>query len=216
MNFAVRCRDVLRRAGNIFDAAVSCLLCNSITQTQSMGLLGGFLMTIYQQKEGKSFTIDAQMTSPIEFKLPQNLSDVKEGKLSVAVPGFIKGLWVMHKKHGSVPWSTLVQPVIHLCNDGIIISKHFYDSLQISNISSDPYMRRIFFNEETHSFLKPGLKVKLVKVCKFLEILRDQRSDDIYSGKIGNILVEDFKNAESVIKHKDLRRYQVKVGGNLF
>jgi gamma-glutamyltranspeptidase len=205
----------MRRSGNIFDAAVSCLLCNSLTQTQSMGLLGGFLMTIYQSKERKAFTIDAQMTSPIEFRLPiENITHVKEGKLAVAVPGFIKGLWTMHKNYGSVPWRILVQPVLNLCNDGIIISKHFYDSLLMSNISGDPYMRRIFFNEETKTFLKPGLKVKLGKVCKFLEILRDQKSDDIYTGKIGNILVEDFKEAGSVIQHKDLRRYQVKIGGN--
>jgi gamma-glutamyltranspeptidase len=204
----------MKRAGNIFDAAVSCLICNSVTQTQSMGLLGGFLMTIYQSNGSKSFVIDAQMTSPIEFRLPiDNLTDVKEGRLAIAVPGFIKGLWIMHKNYGSVPWRNLVQPVINLCNDGIMISKHFYDSLSISNISSDPYMRRIFFNEETKSFLKPGIKVKLGKVCKFLELLRDHKSEEIYSGKVGNVLVEDFKDAGSVIQHKDLRRYQVKIGG---
>lgn len=202
--------------GNVFDAAVSCLLCNSLTQTQSMGLLGGFLMTIYQAKERRSFTIDAQMTSPINFQLPiEDFQDVKEGPISIAVPGFIKGVWTVHRRHGSLPWRNLVQTIVNLCNEGVTISKHFHDSLSVANISSDPYMRRLYFNEESKTFLKPGSKVKNEKFCKFLEILRDNRNDEIFSGGVGKVIADDLAAAGSLITRDDLKQYQVKIKGTI-
>lgn len=205
---------MLKSSGNVFDAAVSCLLCNSLTQAQSMGLLGGFLMTVYQAKERKSFTLDAQMTSPKEFKLPiENFESVKAGPLAVAVPGFIKGLWHVHKTHGSLSWRELVQSTIDLCNEGLTVSKHFYDSLNIANVSSDPYMRQLYYNEEAKSFVKTGAKVKNEKFCKFLEVLRDNENEEIFAGEIGDILEKDFKQAGSLITRDDLLGYQVKVKG---
>ena len=107
----------MKEGGNVFDAAISALICSSLTQIQSMGLLGGFLLTVYIKSERKSFYVDAQIASPKKFKLPlKNLNDVKQGGLACGTPGFLKGLWEIHKKYGSITWKNLMRPTLDLCN----------------------------------------------------------------------------------------------------
>ena len=57
-------RDVLLEGGTAVDAAVACLFCNGVVNSQSTGLGGGFLMTIYIQKEKRAITLDARETAP--------------------------------------------------------------------------------------------------------------------------------------------------------
>lgn len=102
-----------------------------MTQLQSMGILGGFLLTVFLKSEQKSIVVDAQMVTPNNFhlKMITNFTQVKEGGLSIAVPGFLKGIWEIHKKYSSLPWRKLIEPSLTLCNKGIILTKHLHDSV---------------------------------------------------------------------------------------
>lgn len=205
-------RRFLKNGGNVFDGALSALLCLSFTQMQSMGLLGGFLMTVYQRSEGKAFVIDAQMTSPGKFQLPvENLTDVKRGPLAVAVPGYLKGIWEIHKKYGSIPWRQLVEPTLELCQDGIVMTKHFHDSMNVNKaIFNDPYLNSLLVDGETKTFKRPGSKLNFKKNCQFLDLLANQTEPEIFSGAIGEIIAKDFEDAGSIVRVFDLQEYKVK------
>jgi gamma-glutamyltranspeptidase / glutathione hydrolase / leukotriene-C4 hydrolase len=91
-----------------------------------MGLFGGFLLTIYLKSERKSITVDAQITSPKNFHVPnKNFDSVKKGPLSIGTPGFLKGLWEIHQKYGNISWRNLVEPTIKLCNEGMTVNEFF-------------------------------------------------------------------------------------------
>jgi Gamma-glutamyltranspeptidase len=57
-------RDILARNGSAMDAAIAALFCNGVVNCQSMGLGGGFLMTIYQRDTKEAFTLNAREAAP--------------------------------------------------------------------------------------------------------------------------------------------------------
>ena len=57
-------RNVLREGGTAVDAAISALACNGAVHSHSMGLGGGFLMTIYKRSENRTYFLNARETAP--------------------------------------------------------------------------------------------------------------------------------------------------------
>ncbi len=55
---------MLLRNGTAVDAAIAALFCNGVYTPQSMGLGGGFVMTVYVAKERKAYTLMARETAP--------------------------------------------------------------------------------------------------------------------------------------------------------
>ena len=56
-------RDILAREGTAVDAAIAVLLCNGVVTPQSMGLGGGFLMTVYLAN-GTALSLTAREVAP--------------------------------------------------------------------------------------------------------------------------------------------------------
>lgn len=200
--------------GNIFDVTVAISVCLSLTQSSSTGLLGGFLATVYIKEHQRSFIIDAQVVSPKNFNANKirNLSDVSSGPLSVAVPGFLCGLWEMHKKYGARSWKSLIQPTIELCREGFVISHHLHNSMLINKrILDDKYLRQELYDEKAKVFRKPGSKVIFKKICEFLDVIAEHSTEeDIFEGKAGDFIVKDFEDAGTLITKADLIEYKVK------
>ena len=55
---------MLRRNGTAVDAAIATLFCNGLFNPHSMGVGGGFLMTIYLKERGEVVTLNARETAP--------------------------------------------------------------------------------------------------------------------------------------------------------
>ena len=56
--------QLLGEGGTAVDAAVAALVCNGVYNSHSMGLGGGFLMTIYRKEQGEVITLNARETAP--------------------------------------------------------------------------------------------------------------------------------------------------------
>lgn len=199
--------------GNIFDSTVAISFCLALTQSSSTGLLGGFLATVYIKEQRTSFVIDAQVVSPKNFNQADvKVSEVSSGPLSVAVPGFLKGLWEIHQKHGLLPWRSLIEPTIKVCREGVVSSFHLHNSMIINErvLREDKYLREVFYQEDTKRLKGPGSKIFFKKLCWFLELVADHSDGDIFEGKVGDVLAEDFEDAGTVITRDDLIKYKVK------
>jgi len=84
---------VLKDGGNAMDAAIATLFCIGVSNPQSAGIGGGFLMTIYDTKTGKASCLDARETAPgaaTEDMFNGNSSLSQKGGLAVAVPGEVR------------------------------------------------------------------------------------------------------------------------------
>lgn len=54
----------MKRNGTAVDAAIATLFCNGVYTSQSMGIGGGFVMTIYIKDTGEVETLNARETAP--------------------------------------------------------------------------------------------------------------------------------------------------------
>lgn len=59
-----KCRDILAKNGSAVDAAVAALFCNGVVNMQSMGIGGGFTMTVYHRATKSAYVLDARETAP--------------------------------------------------------------------------------------------------------------------------------------------------------
>ncbi len=57
-------RDVLLRDGTAVDAAIATLLCDGLFNAHSMGVGGGFFMTVYLKESGETAHLNARETAP--------------------------------------------------------------------------------------------------------------------------------------------------------
>ena len=82
INGYVYFRDVIRRGGNAVDAAIAALFCNGLYSPQSMGIGGGFFMTIYVRERKEMVSLIAREMAP-SYVDP----DMFHGDMSLAQDG---------------------------------------------------------------------------------------------------------------------------------
>lgn len=137
--------SILNKGGSAVDAAIAALFCEGVSMPQSMGLGGGFLMTIYVKETGEVKSLNARETAPLgatQDMFRNRSSEV--GGLAVAVPGELKGYWMAYNKYGGkVAWKELVQPTIDLCRNGILVTEYLAKvySDTFETLYKDPYLR---------------------------------------------------------------------------
>ncbi|XP_054713854.1 scoloptoxin SSD14-like isoform X2 [Uloborus diversus] len=206
-------KDILQEGGSAVDAAIAALICDGVVNPQSMGIGGGFLMTVYIRESNTSFVVDARETAPKTAS--QNMFDSNStlsqfGGLSIAIPGEVKGYWVAHQKFGKLPWKTLFQPSVKLCNEGFKVSRHLASKLQKlrERILADNSMRLEFFNNETQDILKEGEVLKRPVLGTTLNKIAEKGADILYTGELKDQLVEDISKCGGIITAEDLTNYK--------
>lgn len=57
-------RDILEQGGSAVDAAIASLFCMGLTDPQSMGIGGGFLMTVYNRSVNRPVQGNVEEVGP--------------------------------------------------------------------------------------------------------------------------------------------------------
>jgi len=209
-------RDILMKNGSAVEAAIAALFCEGVVCVQSMGLGGGFLMTIYKRDTREVQTLNAREVAPkaankTMYNGNSTLSTV--GGLSVAVPGELMGYWEAYKKYksGNVEWGELVQPTIDLCREGIIVTAYLAKLLEQKeeDIKQSVTLSEILINKDTNSVWKEGDKYKRLKLAETLELIRDSDASVLYNGTLTENFVKDIQDLGGIITKEDMNEYQV-------
>lgn len=127
--FLICTSNILDEGGNIFDAVIATMFCGGVATTQSMGLGGGFIMNIYKHDTKTSYILNSKEVAPLAATedMFKTRDEYMRGVLAIGVPGEVSGLWELHKRFGSMPWKSLVEPTVKVCEDGIKLTKHMGD-----------------------------------------------------------------------------------------
>jgi gamma-glutamyltranspeptidase/glutathione hydrolase/leukotriene-C4 hydrolase len=208
-------RDILAREGTAVDAAIAVLLCNGVVTPQSMGLGGGFLMTVYLAN-GTALSLTARETAPAASSRDMYSGGRSStlGPAAAGVPGELLGYWQAKQRLGNpaVAWQELVEPSIQLCEQGITVSGHAARSIQSSAaaIRADPGLRELLVRNSTGELLVEGDVYRNPALAATLRAIAARGAAELYTGATGRALVRDMAAGGGLLTEADLAEYRVR------
>ena len=213
--------QILNRGGNAVDAAVASAIMVTLVEPQSAGIGGGGFILYFNRQLQLLTSFDGRETAPSganenlfldENREPLTYAQAVSNGNSVGVPGLLKALEMMHKKHGKLPWKDLFQPTIELAEKGFQISPRLFKLVQ-----SDPFLRQSdqgkkYFYDQYGNPRAVGTVLKNPDLANVLREISTKGVTTFYEGNIAKDMVSAVrahpKPGKLVID--DLKNYQAK------
>lgn len=203
-------RAVLERGGNAVDAVVASAFAAAVAHPFSSGLGGGLFAVVHDAASGETVTLDAREAAPASASAAfyrENPETIRMGKHSVAVPGFVQGLWALHQRFGSLPWAELIEPAIALAENGVPVSIWHRNIVTWAApaLEAFPETRRI----QTVDGAPPplGWLLKQTDLAATLRLIRQKGGQAL---AIGPMAKKIEQATEGVVTELDLARYEAR------
>ncbi len=216
--------EILRKGGNVVDAAVATGFALSVVHPASSGVGGGGFMVIWNAKNQQAVALDYRERAPRKatrdmFADPRNPRKVncslsRRGHLAVAVPGHVAGLCFAVKQYGKLDLPTVLAPAIRLAREGIPIDEHARRGQQ-SMVSS------LFAGQENRKQFGTLLELYLNSgkpwqpgerfyspLAKLLERIAKFGAAGFYEGPVADALVKHSRAGGGLLTHADLTSMQ--------
>lgn len=212
-------RDIMLAGGNAIDSAIASLFCLGVTNPQSSGLGGGFILTIYDAKAGKCRVLDARETAPKAANRDMygnNPNASKYGYLAIATPGELAGYWLAYREWGSqrVNWSELIMPSVRLARRGVPVSEYLAHVLQVKEpqFRTLPSMRS-WINPRTGHVWQFGDVIRRPELADTMERLAMAQNpvELFYRGKMAEQIVADIQANGGLLTMEDMAAYRPKI-----
>ncbi|MGE7601516.1 gamma-glutamyltransferase [Peribacillus sp. NPDC097675] len=212
-------RKILEQGGNAVDAAAAIQLSLNVVEPMMSGIGGGGFIMIYSKEENKITMLDGRETAP-QNVTPELFLD-KNGKVipfskrhvtgkAVGVPGTLKAIETALEKYGTMNLSKVIKPAIKQAERGVKVnwSAAQYIEENKAKLKNNPAAANVFIPggeplKEGDTLIQPDL-------AKTFKLIKEQGSDALYTGEIGEALVNEVQERQGVMTTDDLERYEVK------
>ena len=208
-------RAILEQGGNAVDAAIAAQFVLAVTLPEAGNIGGGGFMLIH--KEGSSDFIDYRETAPSaahrDMYLDEQGNVIKNrsvyGIHASGVPGSVAGMWLAHKKHGTLDWQSLVDPAVKLAEHGFIVHPKLASSIE-------RYIARMAKKDVSINFAdyfanaKANKNFKQPELAATLKRIRDKGKAGFYEGETAKIIADFMAQHGGIITQADLKGYQAK------
>jgi len=209
-------KKVMLEGGNAIDSAVATMYCNTVVNSQSMGIGGGFIMTIYMAN-GTKLALIARETAPAAAYKDMYHGDANlthYGPLASGIPGFVAGTWELKQRLGNpeISWESLIQPSVDLCFEGITVNNHAYHMMhqERARVMADPGLSAVFVNPATGDIWGEGDIYTFPLLGNTLRRIALGGADEFYKGETAKKMVADIQAAGGIITMEDLANYRVR------
>ncbi|MEP2024425.1 MAG: gamma-glutamyltransferase [Reichenbachiella sp.] len=209
-------KQVILEGGNAFDAAVAVHFTLAVVYPQA-GNIGGGGFAVFRKFDGQSGSLDFREKAPLAASKNMYLDESGivipdkslVGHLAVGVPGSVDGLYALHEKYGTKPWSYLLQPSISLSENGHAINATLAKEL---NRFHDVFLEE---NERKTAYTKDEIWSKgdtLINtdLAQTLKAIQAKGRDGFYAGWVAKKIVEEQSNGHGLITSNDLKQYKSK------
>jgi gamma-glutamyltranspeptidase len=159
--------------------------------------------------------IDCRETAPLNAtydmyeSIPPESSTL--GGLSIAVPGELRGLELLHYRHGSLTWSEVVRPAMELARDGFRVSTYLAQLIEEKKeyFGTMPDLAYILTKDNDGvTPLKEGDIMKREQLAKTLESIMEKGAEVLYKGDLAKMLAMDIQLQGGIITASDLSNYR--------
>ena len=148
-------QEILAAGGSAIDAAIAAQMVLGLVEPQSSGIGGGGFLLHYNATTGAIESFDGRETAPASatgnlFRKSDgelmSWPEAASGGLSVGVPGLLRMLELVHRRHGRLPWASLFEPAIQLAQAGFAVSPRMAELVAGNKDLADfPAARAYFF-----------------------------------------------------------------------
>lgn len=203
---------ILEQGGNAFDAMVGTELALAVAYPYAGNLGGGGFM-VYRNTIGAIGGLDYREKAPLastkDMYLDENGDIIPNkstlGAMAVGIPGTIAGVFAVHKKFGTLPIETILQPVIDLAKRGVVVTykqeeriAKYQPAFLKANKDS------IIFNKNW----KANDTIKYPVLANTLERIMANGRDEFYKGETAERLVRFMKDNGGIMTIDDLSKYE--------
>ncbi len=206
--------EVLRAGGNAADAAVTVAFVLSVVEPFSSGLGGGGFTLYFDPEKRQAFALDGRETAPAALtealfhpggRYDPELS--RSSGLAVGVPGLVAEMAALHKRFGTRPWATLVEPARRLAAEGFPVSPRLARRLWAHGKSLSPAARAVFMPGGR----PPAVGARLIQadLARTLAAVARRGPEAFYKGSIARKIAAAVRAAKGVMTPADLAGYKV-------
>jgi gamma-glutamyltranspeptidase / glutathione hydrolase len=202
---------ILEKGGNAVDAAVATAFTLAVTFPEAGNIGGGGFATVWFKN--KAYFVDYRESAPLKSSANMYLDaagEVREGLstqggLAAGIPGTVKGMWELHRRFGTLPWSKLLQPAIDYAQNGFKVSS---DLAQAAKENSDELQGKTNF-ASAFGRMRAGERFKQPELARVLKRIQASGPMGFYQGLTARQLVADVQQQGGIWTLEDLRQYQV-------
>ncbi|MEQ8241260.1 MAG: gamma-glutamyltransferase, partial [Cyclobacteriaceae bacterium] len=206
--------QAIQNGGNAIDAAVATQFALAVVYPRA-GNIGGGGFAVVRLNNGESKALDFREMAPglahRDMFLNEEGDPVSElsnrGPLAAGVPGSVAGMWELHQKYGSLPWSRLVQPAIDVAYYGFKITQ---DEAEALNEKQEDFKEANRYKPWAinDALWKAGDLVKQTQLSATLSFIRDLGRDGFYKGIVADQITKEMAAGNGIITKDDLANYQ--------
>ena len=206
--------EILRRGGNVVDAAVAVSFALGVVEPDASGMGGYGQLLVQIAGMERPHLIEFMSRVPEEAGLGnaallENGRYPADGPVLANVPGTVAGMHRAWKLWGSghVTWNEIVAPAIRAARDGYIVSDGLATTLATERdaFSKYPSSRALFFRDGEP--LRAGDTLRNPDLAWTLEQVAAGEAHAFYTGEIARRMVADLRGQGNAMRLTDLSRY---------
>jgi len=213
--------EILRSGGNAFDAALGATLMTFVASSTITSMAGGGFM-MASSRGSKPVLLDFFTHTPLHKKPENSLEffpitvdfgdktqEFHVGMGTAATPGNLAGLFEIHKRYGSLPFSVLTEPACEAARKGVPLHKQTkYQAdilapiLTLSETGKQIYTSEGKIKDIDESYFLPNF-------ADFLEFVAKEGPREFYEGEIAKKIASDSNERGGNLTLDDFSNYQV-------
>lgn len=135
------------------------------------------------------------------------------GGMAVAVPGELRGLELAHARHGKLPWSSVLEPIVEMARNGVAVNANLANEIKwnlpgMKHRHSTAFRSFLAKNNRWKEPLEEGDILRIPNLAETLEDVMRRGADALYTGARADQLAEDVQKAGGILTREDLESYR--------